>query len=310
MYALLVFYAIRKLPIAKYTLLLISLLPISLQQAASFSYDGIINGVSFLYIAYCLYAIYNEKELSFTEAAIIAVAGSMVCSVKGGVYVALCFVPLLALFHKRSSVRKQYWVYWAFSGIGLFAFAGKNLIRTFARFMAVAGSVTGGAASTQVYTFSDIIHDPFRFIGMFLNTFYEQGDKYIRNLFGGNLAWRDINISWVIVFGFVFVILLSCIQNEGEKKIAVLDRWYLGLTALAAFGCVEVSMLLVWTPVTYDYITGVQGRYFIPFFLLILIACRNLFFQVRRNIEKYLVFAMTMLNIITILQVVQRALER
>lgn len=309
-YAILVFYAIRKLPIAKYTLLLISLLPISLQQAASFSYDGIINGVSFLYIAYCLYAVYNEKELSFAEAAIIAVAGSMVCAVKGGVYVALCFVPLLALFHKRSGVRKQYWVYWAFSGIGLFAFAGKNLIRTLARFMAVAGSVTGGAASTQVYTFSDIIHDPIRFIGMFLNTFYEQGDKYIRNLFGGNLAWRDINISWIIMFGYVFVILLSCIQNEGEKKIAVLDRWYLGLTALVAFGCVEVSMLLVWTPVTYDYITGVQGRYFIPFFLLILIACRNSFFQVRRNIEKYLVFAMTMLNIITILQVVQRALER
>lgn len=309
-YALLVFYAIRKLPIGKYTLILISLLPISLQQAASFSYDGIINGVSFLYIAYCLHAAYSEGELSFIDVVIITVTGSMVCAVKGGVYVALCLLPLLALLHKRFGARKQYWIYWAFSGIGLFAFAGKNLVRTLSRFSAAAGSVTGGAASTQVYTFSDIIHDPIHFIGMFLNTLYEQGDKYIRNLFGGNLAWRDINISWVIVFGFVFVILLSCIQNEGEKKIAVLDRWYLGVTALAAFGCVEVSMLLVWTPITYDYITGVQGRYFLPFFLLILIACRNSFFQIRRNIEKYLIFFITMLNIITILQVVQRALER
>ena len=69
-----------------------------------------------------------------------------------------------------------------------------------------------------------MLHAPVKFIGIFLNTFYEQGDKYIRNLFGGNLAWRDINISWLIVFGFILIVLLSCVQSEKERRILGAER--------------------------------------------------------------------------------------
>ena len=50
------------MPIGKVTMFIVALLPMTLQQATSFSYDAIINALAFLYTAYCLYFAYSEKE--------------------------------------------------------------------------------------------------------------------------------------------------------------------------------------------------------------------------------------------------------
>lgn len=126
---------------------------------------------------------------------------------------------------------------------------------------------------------------------------------------GGNLAWREVNISWFIVIGFLIVLLFSCVRNSGDTLIKKRERLFVVLVACASFFCVELSMMLVWTPTTFDYITGVQGRYFIPFLLLILMGLRNTQLNVRRNIDKELIFISGMLNILTLLQVIQRVLK-
>ena len=106
------------------------------------------------------------------------------------------------------------------------------------------------------------------------------------------------------------LILLSCIRQTKEPKIIVQHRMAFAIITIGTFGCIELSMMLAWTPVTINYITGVQGRYFIPFFLLLLLLIRNSFFQTKRNISQELVFGAGILNIITILQVVQKVLEK
>lgn len=309
LYICLIYIAIKIIPFAKTTVLIVAILPISLQQAASFSYDAAINAVAFLYTAFCMKGAYGEDKISCLDVGSIAITGSLLCSVKGGVYVSLFLLPVI-LLRKGAYSKKLKWTSIALTSILLFSFVITNLARTISRFSAEAGTVIGGAASTEIYTFGYFLQHPQRFLGMFVNTFYKQGDSYIRNLFGGNLAWRDINISWFIVIGFIIIVLLSCIYNEKEVKISSFHRILLGIIALGAFFCVEVSMLFVWTPKTINYITGVQGRYFIPFFILILLAMRTSFFEIKRNINKGLILTAGMLNIITILQVVQRALER
>ena len=44
-----VYLAIKKMPIGKVTMFIVALLPMTLQQATSFSYDAIINALAFLY---------------------------------------------------------------------------------------------------------------------------------------------------------------------------------------------------------------------------------------------------------------------
>lgn len=307
-YACLAYAALRKLPFGKTSLFLIGILPITLQQAASFSYDAMLNGISFVYLSYCLYAIYGDKAIKISDMAVILVTGTMMAMVKGGVYIALCMLPLMILVKRKDLVSKQRRSIWGALIIFVFAFAKNNLVRTLKSFLAQQGTVSGGASSTEVYTLGYLLENPKQFIGMFVNTFYKQGDSYIRNLLGGNLAWREINISWGIVFCFFLLILLSCIVWGKEKKISTGDRIYYALISFGTFCCIELSMLLVWTPVTLNYITGVQGRYFLPFFLLILIILRNSFFKVKRNLDRQIIFASGMLNVLTILQVIQRVL--
>lgn len=307
-YTIITYIALRKIPFAKLSLSLIGVLPISLQQAASFSYDGMINAVAFLYLSYCLCIIYGNNRIKWTEIAVLAISGSMLATVKGGVYVPLCFMPLLVWsVRKALSVREKKYIT-AVVLINIFSFMRGNLINTIQRFMRASGSVTGGSSSSQIYTFSDILEKPVKFIGMFVNTFYKQGDSYLRNLLGGNLAWREVNISWFVVVCTLLLLLLSCITSAKEKSIRIQEKVYLGIVAIGTFCCIELSMLLAWTPITIKYITGVQGRYFIPFLLVVLVAMRGSLLSIKRNIDRELIFTAGIINVVTILQVLQRVL--
>ena len=84
---------------------------------------------------------------------------------------------------------------------------------------------------------------------------------------------------------------------------------FIGLLSFGTFCFIELSMLLAWTPVKLNYITGAQGRYFLPFFLMILLCLRNSFFTLRRNIERQMILCFGMLDLIVVLQVVLKVLE-
>ena len=305
-YISIMFVALTKMPIGKNSLFLIGILPITLQQAASISYDSLIISLSALYICYTLSLIYSNDELKAKDLAVILITGSMLATVKGGVYVPICLLPLLAFYVKKKLSNKEIVCIGSIVAISIFAFLKRNLARTIARFLTEQGTVTGGAASTEIYTFGYLLEYPHRFIGMFVNTFYKQGDAYLRNLLGGNLAWRDINISWFIVIGFLVILLVSCLTYSKERKFTIFEKVFFLFISFATYFVLELSMLLVWTPTTLTYITGVQGRYFIPFFILVLFLFRSNIITLKKNINKYLFFGAGMLNIYTLFQVIQR----
>lgn len=307
-YIILSFFAIRKIPFAKISLVIIALLPISLQQAASFSYDSVINAMAFLFVSYCLAWAYRN-DLKMHDLLIMIISGSLLSVVKGGVYLPICFLPILIILTKKNLSRAQKILISSVIGIFILSFVNKNLLNTLTRLLTEQGSAVGGSKNAEIYTFGYLLKYPHRFIGMFVNTFYEQGDSYLRNLLGGNLAWRDINVNWTIVFGFGFLLLVSCIRNNDEVEIGIKERIYLLGICAASFGLIELSMLLAWTPITHDYITGVQGRYFLPFFVLVLISMRNSLIILKKNIDQILLFAVVMLNVLTAFQVIQIVLE-
>lgn len=309
-YTALTYLAVKKIPFGKVSLMMIGILPISLQQAASMSYDGMINGIALLYIAYNIHMFYNEERITAGDIAVIALTGSLIAAVKGGAYLPLCFLPLMLLWTRKDLPKKERGFGAALTGLFLLMFVKDRLIGIISRLSVEQGAAIGGAKSQEVYTFGYLMAHPSRFIGLFANTFHKQGDLQLSNLLGGNLAWRDININWYIIIFILLLLLLSCIRQEKEKYIPRADKVYMGLVALGCFGLVEFSMLLVWTPVTLNFITGAQGRYFIPFFLLILLCLRNSFFSMKKNIERKLILLLAVTDITVILHVLLVALEK
>lgn len=309
-YVILLIISLKKIPVGKLTLLLIGVLPISLQQAASMSYDGIINAIFFLYLSYCLFAIYGKEKLKILDIIIIALSGGLIASVKGGVYFLLCFLPLLIIWRNKNITKNEknsiILIIIMFCSI----FIKERLFNTIVRLTATQGSVVGGSKNQQLYTFGYLLKNPIRLIGLYLNSIHEQADMQIRNLFGGNLAWRNVNIDWYIVILFIVIILISTIRNNNDIYISKTDRVFMGIIAFLTYILIELSMLLSWTPINLNYITGVQGRYFLPFILLILLCIRNSVISIKKNIDHCLFFGVCMLDLITILQVILISLNR
>lgn len=309
-YVIITYIAIKKTPVGKVSLFLIGITPISLQQAASMSYDGMINAVALLYIAFNIYIIYSEKEIKCIDLTVISITGSLLATVKGGTYIPLCFLPLMLLWRKKKILKREKYCTLSLVALFLFLFIKDRLIGTISRLSAEQGTAIGGSKNQELYTFGYFIQHPSRLFGLFINTFHKQGDQQLRNLLGGNLAWRDININWYIVIIFLMLILLSCIRQEKETYIPRADKLYMGMLSAGCFGLLELSMLLVWTPVTFNFITGVQGRYFIPFFFLILLCLRNSFFVIKKNIKYQIILLYGMVDLIVVLHVLLVALER
>lgn len=309
-YTALTYFAVKKIPVGKISLMLVGILPISLQQAASMSYDGMINGISLLYIACHMHMFYDETQITAGDIAVAALTGSLLATVKGGTYIPLCFLPLMLLWTRRDLPRFKRYCGAALIGLFLFMFAKDRLVGIISRLSVEQGAAVGGAKSQEVYTFGYLLSHPARFLGLFTNTFHKQGDLQLSNLLGGNLAWRDIDINWYIIIFILLLLLLSCIRQEEEAYIPRADKAYMGLLSLGCFMLIELSMLLVWTPVTLNFITGAQGRYFLPFFPLVLLCLRNSFFKVKKNIGQKIILLFAVADITVILHVLLVALEK
>ena len=52
---------------------------------------------------------------------------------------------------------------------------------------------------------------------------------------------------------------------------------------------VLAALWIGWTPVTYSHIEGVQGRYFLPFLPMVLLAFKNRVVIFRKNIDMWIV---------------------
>ena len=67
------------------------------------------------------------------------------------------------------------------------------------------------------------------------------------------------------------------------------------------FLLVLLSMCIYWTPLGYDYIEGVQGRYFIPIVFTLLIVLNNKKVAIREHVYRYVNIFACILTAITVI---------
>ena len=105
------FFTIRLMPFAKNLAFLVYLLPISIQQATSFSYDTTVNALAFLLTAYCLHLTFAVDKLTPRHWAGLIILSAVLAPCKViYVLISLCCLPdspkkstkKLALLHRCS----------------------------------------------------------------------------------------------------------------------------------------------------------------------------------------------------------------
>ena len=267
-FVLLTEFAIRILPVGKNMLAALGFLPIALQQGASASYDAMINGIIYVFIALCM-SLSLEKTYKKWQAVLLVFCGILTAVVKGGVYLPLLLLVFLLIHAKRKEHslkvmpkhKKGMLITAVICGI-IIVFCGALYYYFPVIKQLFAGQDTAVTEDT-LYSLGYLLRHPLNVVYLYWNTLINGGETLLRGFFGGLLSWLDIKISWVLLLVLVFsLVLFANVEDDkycGNKK----KRIYMFAVFLISLVLILLSMLVAFTPISSSKISGVQGRYFL-----------------------------------------------
>ncbi len=283
-FALLAFAAYKITPIGKTLFAAITLLPMTLHIASSFSYDAIIIGLSLLLISLCLKGIYSQKKCSKKLLIAIPVVTFLLAPCKV-LYALSAFLIFLIPNANFPSKKVAYCYKFGLIGLALlaiFLFKLPDLIgitsspssaETTAEQMDHRGTETG-----NFYTLSYLIENPSQALFVFVNTINQQFDFYLNTFLGGSLGWfqAELKTPWFFILLFLFILFYTTRKSDEDSLIPTRKiKCAFGILFFLMFMAILSSMLLGWTFDTEFAIEGVQGRYFLPFAPLIFLLFRT-----------------------------------
>ena len=298
---------IKKIPFGKATLAILGFFPIVLQQIASCSYDGILMGTIVIYVSYAFFIIYSDKY-SLCDLGITFLSGGFAAAVcKGGVYIPLLGLFLLVFVKIFNSVKKGI-IYTIGAAIPL---GGVFIAQFSQRILSIVAPASGSTyrEGQMVYSITDFLDSPNKLVRVYQNTFVLQGDTQLKQAIGGALGRLNVFVPWYIVIGFIVLVCVCGLKQYNDTiKIKRVHKCYISLLALASIILVMASMLFAWTANTSNYIEGIQGRYFFPSILLMVLLLRNEKIVFRNKNEGKLLIYGIFLNALTIGMVLISAL--
>ena len=297
-FALTTYYAVKKMPFCKMGIVAICMFPMTMHLAASYSYDAIINGTSFLFIAYVLNIIYSDNLISLKDSILLFITGLIIVSCKSVAYVPICLMIIFIPKRKFLKIKRQI----IFNLSLLIGWAGWYVWQS----LSVTKSVVGGSyyiewAHEKAYTISMIINNPLHSIYVMENTLWEYVDVWFMNLIGKNLGWFDVPLLNIIIFLFLLIFLLSIIKVEqSDINSNALFRGGLAVLCCLSVGLVIGGMWLGWTPQSDELIGGVQGRYFLPVLPMTICIFQNSLLSLKRCIDKEIMIILASLECVTL----------
>lgn len=312
-FALLTWAGMRRLPFGKMTLFVLALLPVNMQQCTSFSHDAMVHGILFFYSCLCLEAIYSEARVNGQRMLLLELAALFLMYCKSGSYFPLCLIVLLIPAARFGGKREKCLSMGALLGIPALAFVMKHvqmvtgIVNTTAATSVV--STGDGAAYLTGYTIGYFLNDPLEFVYMMANTAFDKMGFYLESLIGYKLGWVEIETSTVVVLLFYFLLFWSiCDSREDTVRIKGGQRGLMLFSCLGCTGLILLGMLLQWTPMGHVSVEGVQGRYFLPFMLILLTACKNRGVLLNKRVDRGIAAAAATGQLLTLTYVIKAVL--
>lgn len=297
------YYSMKIIPIGKIIIAIILFLPMSLQQAASISADCILNAVSILYIAYTIYLLKREENISLPEK-IIYVIMSIIIGISKIAYIPIVGLSLLFIGTKNTK-KTQKWIFIILTILITIILSLSWLV--FMRKYQEAPSHTQYLQANNVDMIGQIKHiikSPKDIIVAITETIKE--GAYLDGAIGSYLGWLNIKISNIVIIAFVALLALSPFLEKNEIELNKISKGWITIIAIGTYLLVVIALYLTWTPIGLQKVMGVQGRYFIPILALPLIClCKKDVYIKLKNTNLLLSIIVSILNVIAISNVIQ-----
>lgn len=263
-YAAMVYGAVKVLPFGKMVLFGVSVLPMALHLAASYSYDTFLMGMCFFFGSYCLHLAYVKPEVTWKDVLLLAVLAAAFGPCKM-VYAVMMGFALLIPVKKFGDWKK--WTVSAAAVLAAFCAAMILVNRATITNYAVSTDTYVEWAAEPAYSFSWVLHNPVGFARVMYDSLVHLGDEWTLQLFGSMLGNLDpvLSVPFAVILGMAVCLVLLSLRNAGEALY--MKGWQKAWICVLAFGCLlglMGAMLIAWTPLSSPVVEGVQGRYLIP----------------------------------------------
>lgn len=295
-FSVLLFWALKRLPFGQEVMAGVSLLPMTLRLAASYSYDAMIMGCMFLLTAICLDLTFQKERADWRDVLILALIAAVAgpCKMIYTVLLGLCFLIPVRRF---GSLRG-----WCLS-------AGIVAAALIVSMVLVNGQVIASyAAETEAYvswageegySLRLLIHRPYLLIRMFYETLVQQAEDIHLMMLGSRLGNMDefLNVPYLVLMVFSWCLLELAFQKQGEGIHFLRgQRFWIWMLCAGCAAAAMLSMLIAWTPMSAPFIYGVHGRYFLPFLPVFLMTLKNDLVILTKNRNRSILYLMYVLN--------------
>lgn len=265
LYIALVYFAMKKCAIGKKLIFLLALMPTPMFIAASMNRDAILNGCAFLGIGYLLSFLSEEKSVTKREISVFLVSFCVVCAIKpvyAPLMLLLLFVPEQRYESKNTC--KIIRVLGLIIGVGIILSLVIPAINPQIDLADTRGGDTSGNRQIQY-----ILSSPGAFLSGFFGTVGNYFTEYLvgRQILGNVGAYGLISEKYVIAL----LVLLVALTGNGESHLGKKEKMAILVADIVSIFFVWFCMYLAFTPVGAEYVSGVQGRYFIPLLVPVLI---------------------------------------
>lgn len=301
-FAIIVFFAIKLIPFYKKELAFVGLLPITLQEAASLSADSLTIAISIFFISYIMNLVFSKEEKIKTKDFIILLSTLIIISLSKIVYVPL--ILLLALIpNERFKNKKDKW-----TKIGILVVI--TLVINFI-WLGISSShlseIREGVNEKEQVKY--VLTNPIQYCKTFCKTIFVNFDFYIDGIVGQMLESYDVNLAKGYTFVSLVLIAGLCVTENSIYKLNIKQKIIILITFLAIIALIFTALYVQWTPLYNPIIEGIQGRYFIPILMLLLILVCDLFNRNSSGIDKktgnfYLWYYFVIVNVYAISKII------
>lgn len=284
-YTLIMAIAIRLSKIGKIYIAIIGLLPTPLFLATAYAYDAVVTAFVFLgFVIWLNEILEKDKKMKwYTALAMILcfVIGTWSKVIYIVMMLLLCFLP-----------KEKFDIKWK-SGlfrIGVIVIVGMLLVTIYKSPIEATGATAELQKNTEFLgdkrasgaNFEDqikyIFSNPITYTKVLLRSLKNSAFDYIL----GTSTW--LLYAYVGRFPTIFAALTSLLivgsslfQTKEDRQIVLGVRWkiLLGIMAFGIASLVWTGLYITFTRVGANYISGVQGRYYIPFLLPLMFVFKN-----------------------------------
>ncbi len=258
---ILTYLAIKIIPVHKWVLLMIALMPMTIFEAASVSADSLTIGLSFLLIAYLLRSALTEYSFTKKDFIIISILGVLLALTKS-VYILILFLFLLIPVNKFQNHKKKYGIFSIIIiPISLMSVGWMLITKGFYRpFLNSNWSI-----NEQI---SFILHQPLNYLLILINTINSGWASYIT-------TFVSYILPLIIIIIYLVILFLVAIIDKNEFKLNLKQKTVCLIIALTSIFTIFTFEYITWNPIGNYFVDGIQGRYFIPIAPILLLIFYN-----------------------------------